>query len=212
MNKNPRTIEENHTLASVGVLIDSIHKDYQSTISRIGKLTSHGEITFDLLYAIMVPRTLLVTTCPYTGEPRALRLVSFSRSCPFYYDLTCESIDAADDENKKQQHPGETTQSTPDASQPYGTVTTRVVIPFFNSSVKINTLDAYPIKYHRDEEELRRTLLARGRKWVSLRGTHHMQYHGTAVVSSIGLGGRPQVVKYNVCYLALSLVLLLIGE
>lgn len=68
-----RTEEETNVMESVRVLVDCIHKEYKRTLYRIKSLISHGEITSDLLYAIMVPRTTLITKCPVTGEPRALQ-------------------------------------------------------------------------------------------------------------------------------------------
>ncbi|KAJ3556388.1 hypothetical protein NM688_g2058 [Phlebia brevispora] len=71
-----RTQEESNIMATVGVLVEYLRREYKGTLTTIRKLIAHGEITWDLLYAIMVPRTILVTTCEVTGEPRALRLVS----------------------------------------------------------------------------------------------------------------------------------------
>jgi hypothetical protein len=42
-------------MASVDVLVEYLLRDYHQTITSIENLTSHGEITFDLLYAVMVP-------------------------------------------------------------------------------------------------------------------------------------------------------------
>jgi len=49
-------------------------------------------------------------------------------------------------------------------------------------TVKIDSLDAYPIKFHPDEDNLRKTIMKRGEKWVSLIGIHHKLYDGVAGV------------------------------
>lgn len=186
---------------TVVVLIDYIRKDFKSTIATIANLTSHGEITFDLLYAIMVPRTVLVTTCPVTGEPRALRLISATKIRTMsgaLFDLLCESMDAVDDNNAMAGDiSAEAEVRRAGGGRAFGKVQNRVIIVGFMGTVKINTLEAYPIKYHANETELRKQLLERGRKWTSLRGVHHMQYKGTAALVS-GTGGGMKVIKYNV--------------
>ena len=49
-----------------------MRKNYRQTLARIASLVSHGEITFDLLYAILVPGTVIVRRCPTTRETRAV--------------------------------------------------------------------------------------------------------------------------------------------
>ncbi|RDX40257.1 hypothetical protein OH76DRAFT_1490451, partial [Lentinus brumalis] len=95
-----RTPEEEHVLATLTVLMDYLRKDYRSTLAKIASLKASGEITFDLLYAILVPRTILVTECPVTGEPRALQLLSASKyetSLCSLYVLLCESVDSTEE-------------------------------------------------------------------------------------------------------------------
>ena len=101
--KRNRSAEESHTATSVGVLLDYIRSDYRTTLASIANLTAHGEITFDLLYAIMVPRTILVTECPITKEPRAVQLVTATTVCTLsggLLDILCESVDAFDAETQ----------------------------------------------------------------------------------------------------------------
>ena len=99
-NKSPRTTEENYVLASLTVLLDYLRKDYRATLAKIASLKANGEITFELLYAILVPRTILITECPVTGEPRALQLLSATKlennMCSLY-SLLCENIDSAEE-------------------------------------------------------------------------------------------------------------------
>ena len=192
---------------TVSILIDYLNRDYKSTIATIRRLTSLGEITFDLLYAIMVPRTTLVTTCPVTGEPRALQLVSATKVLTMtgaFYDLLCESVDAVD--VVETDGWGAAPDNTPDLElrraglgKAVGRVNSRVIIPQFGGQLKINELDTYPIQFHANEAELRKILLARGRKWIGLKGVHHVQYRGTASLCISGGGAAcKRYVKYNV--------------
>ena len=163
------------------------------------RLKSHSEITFDLLYAILIPRSVLVTTCRITGEPRALQLVHASVVCTMkgpMYDLVCESIDVDDTPSPDgNQHPGEAELGSTTAAHSFGRVTNRIILPQFGGTIKINELDCYPLKYHAHEKELRESLVARGRKWVSYNGVHHLVYKGLAASAANPKG----LVRYNVC-------------
>jgi hypothetical protein len=201
--KKNRSQEETYTMTTTGALIDYLHKDYKSTIATFRRLTSHGEITFELVNMLMVPRSTLVTTCPVTGEPRALELVSVTKvrtMAGFFYDMLCESVDAIDDNGSDAwtpEHSVATEVRRANAGQAFGRVRSRLIIAPFAGAIRVNTLDAYPIQFHSSEKELRARLVARGRKWAGLRGIHHMTYKGTAAFA-IGEGSCKKYAKYNV--------------
>jgi len=178
-----------YIVSSVDVLVEYLRNDYRQTIASINNLTSHGEITFDLLYAVMVPRSTIVTRCPVTGEFRALQLVS-ATPAGSWYNLICEGIDA---DNSEDPNNG-------------GSVRTqiRILLQGFDGTVKITSLDVYPIQYHPQEAEIRCSLITRGRKWSRLAGIHHMSYNGTA-----GYRHKDKVVKYNVHFTVPLVVILL---
>ena len=73
-------------------------------------------------------------------------------------------------------------------------------LPYFKGTVKICSLDVYPLAFHPQAELLQQALTERGRKWVSLRGIHHMQYDGSAsyTVGARGVAMK-QTVKFEVC-------------
>ncbi|KAI0672077.1 P-loop containing nucleoside triphosphate hydrolase protein [Trametes maxima] len=65
-----------HTHAHLSHLLSYLRETYGSTLDSLASLLQHGEVTFDLLWALFVPgKTTLYTLCPITSEPRALRLV-----------------------------------------------------------------------------------------------------------------------------------------
>ncbi|KAI0922719.1 hypothetical protein AcV5_009616 [Taiwanofungus camphoratus] len=201
-DKKNLSTEEGHVLISLGVLLDYLRKDYHGTLTRIANLTSHGEITFDLLYAILVPRSILITECPITGELRAVQLKSVSKVSiggGGLYDLICESVDAVDavDENTPLFDTINAELRKAGGGKSYGRVENRIVLPSFKGTVKINSLDTYPLKYHPAHVELKKELLARGRKWISLRGIHHMNYKGTAALM-MNMGTCKKAVKYSI--------------
>lgn len=70
---------------------------------------------------------------------------------------------------------------------------------FFKGTVKIESLDAFPIKYHADQERLKEVILERGKKWVSLIGIHHKQFNG---IAALRVGERP--LRHNASFLLLN--------
>ena len=80
-----------------------------------------------------------------------------------------------------------------------GKVQTVVHLKPIRGTVKIDSLDAYPIKFHPNETELRETITKRGKKWVSLIGVHHKEFDGVAAVKNSG-----SLTRHNVgllCFL-----------
>ena len=190
-------------MKTVGVLTEYIRRDFKTTLATVANLTSHGEINFDVLYAILVPRSILITTDPITREPRAVRLISAGLSqsmCGPTYDLQCESIDAVDEYKAPAGDTGDVNAPPPPSSSAkggsaFGKVHSRIPLYYFEGTIKIKTLNAYPLKYHPDADSLRERLLARGKKWAGLLGVHHMQYEGTAAINP---GGGCRIIRYNV--------------
>ena len=227
--KRDLTTEQSYVMKSVTVLLEYLRKDYSATLSKVANLTAHGEITFDTLFAVFVPRTTVVTECPITGEPRAFQLVSATKIQTLsggVYDLICESIDAVDETDASGSTgaygagafnpaqpvytpspympppppmPGMVDAGIKQASgKTYGRVQSRMFLPYFKGTVKINSLDVYPLKYHPNAVHLEMSLIARGKKWVSLRGVHHMQYSGRATYTISAAGGCKTSINYNV--------------
>ncbi|KAG6843966.1 hypothetical protein H0H87_011337 [Tephrocybe sp. NHM501043] len=174
---------DTHVIASVDLLVGALQSDWRSTLQKIERLKSHQEMTYDLLYSILVPRTLFVTKCAITGRPRLFKLMTCQRtalegkSC---YQLTCESVDFVD--------------RISDGSVTVGKVQTHILIKQFKGTTSIQNLDAYPLEYHSDPAVLREMLLKRGKKWVGLVGVHHKQYRGIAA-TKIGSG---KLAKHNI--------------
>lgn len=176
--------EDLNVIATVEVLFDYFRKDYLATLSSIENLTAHGEITFDLLYAILVPRTIMVMTNPVTREPQALQLATATKfetgGGMEAYELILEGIDVDD---------------TAYNIKAFARTRSRMVVVPFAGTVKITSLDIYPLQYHPQEAEIRQTLLTRGRKWTNYaHGVHHMQYSGLGAFRRHDC----KILKYNV--------------
>lgn len=68
-----------------------------------------------------------------------------------------------------------------------------VDIPDFQGARKITALPCYPLSYHKNETELRKTLVERGKKFVRLSGVHYKNHQGMAYFKK-----KKAVVKVNI--------------
>ncbi|KAI0708424.1 P-loop containing nucleoside triphosphate hydrolase protein [Earliella scabrosa] len=203
-----RNDDEEQMLSALSTLIDWLRANYRMTLANIANLTAHGEITFDLLYGVLIPHTIIVTRDNATGEPRFLRLLSASRDDKQYI-LTCEGVEAADpmkDAEMRRNSKDDIDHSSDDddddddqtasarpVGRAFGTYITTIYMRIFGGTQKINRLSTYPISYHPDPEGLKATLIKRGRKWASLNGVYHVYYRGLA-----GRDGGETYIQYNV--------------
>lgn len=62
----------------------------------------------------------------------------------------------------------------------------------FQGARKITSLDCYPLKYNKDESEMRGDLIQRGKKFVSLGGVHYKSHQGMAYFKK-----KKNVIKVN---------------
>jgi len=140
--KRNKSEEESHILASVDFLLELLHTDYRTTITTINNLIPYGESNWEVLYTILIPGSTFLTKCAVTGEPRALKLISYrqrwdNQGFP-YYLLIFQSIDLID-------RPVTQTVGV-------GWVETSVVLRHFKGTINITSLDAFPIQYHPDQQ------------------------------------------------------------
>jgi hypothetical protein len=145
-------------------LVNYIRDAYASKKQRLVSLQDSGEITFDLLWTLFKPNELVYGKCYGTDKRRCIRFKSgevkkddegdeYFRVEGWYLDFD-----------------GKT----------FGEAVTAAGIWTFQGSQPIHSLRCFPLKYHPNAEEEKRELANRGRKCISLIGTHHRQYKGKA--------------------------------
>ncbi|KZT08231.1 P-loop containing nucleoside triphosphate hydrolase protein [Laetiporus sulphureus 93-53] len=190
-------------VAHLSHLLTYLTETYASTLDTLSHWLRHGEITFDLLWALYVPRkAILYTLCPVTGEPRAVRLqhaelckktmrgVNSARNPTslrvgnnddgqhgeYLWRLKVEYVEADVPE------PGGQADSVNKFG--YADLGTMLEIQGFTGARKISSLHVYPIKYYAGPggvEGLKERLTKRGRRWAAIAGgMHHLAYRGMA--------------------------------
>ncbi|KAG0129740.1 hypothetical protein HOY82DRAFT_487773 [Tuber indicum] len=157
--------QQNKTLISHLTLFnDYISTDYASTIKKLYPLLEHYEITFDLLWALFLPNTLIYTICAGSNEPRCLKLDWGEQKETLdrgkFFQLDCHYVE----------YDGKT----------YGEASAVLEIDEFRGARRIDSLGVFPLAYHEDEEDVRERLIERGRKFGSLKGMHYKYYKGLA--------------------------------
>ena len=184
------TEEDTRVLASLRIFLPYIRENYRQTLARIASLTAHGEITFDLLYAVLIPGSIILRRCPITRETRAMRLVAANlayNQCGPYYALYLAGLEASpagdSAEDSTEEIGWEADDGTRRGKGPrFGYEVTRVSLTHFAGVQQIHSLSSFPIQYHPEAARVHATLVSRGRRWAALAGVHHVQYSGTAIM------------------------------
>lgn len=162
----------------VKILLKYLDKDYAETKKTLYPMLKNGLITFDLLWALYKPNTLAYTTTYGTvDEPRAFKIDYANKETHFmkgeWYSI----------EGRYLEYDGKT----------WGMGTMEVEVPSFKGARKITNLACYPLEYHNDEEGIRKQLIERGKKFVSLQGVHYKHHEGLAYTKK-----KRQIIKVNV--------------
>ena len=210
-------------------LLEYLKTEYSSALETLASLLEGSEITFDLLWALYVPRkTIVHIICPTTSEPRACRLIAAEKcqktdmmsgnpamgmdlsGLTLGFDLSGGGQSGADTSKLLWRLSLEylETEIGPQGAQfGFAPLTHVIQIPGFSGTKKIKDLGVYPISYYAGPggpEGLKARLVERGRRWASLTGgVHHLAYKGIAYLWK-KTGGGSFLDKYSVSTLNTS--------
>ncbi|KAF7166684.1 hypothetical protein CNMCM6106_002400 [Aspergillus hiratsukae] len=107
-----------------------------STSQRVTSLLQRRPITYDLLWPLFKPEDLVYTTCFGTGKPRCVIFEAGEEavySGVSYYELECRYLDFD--------------------GQYFGEAGIVLRIKEFRGAKEIDSLEAFPLSYHRDSEQ-----------------------------------------------------------
>ncbi|KAI3114677.1 hypothetical protein CBS147333_1832 [Penicillium roqueforti] len=165
--------------AHLKVLVKYLDTDYADIKKTLYPLLEANTITFDLLWALYKPNTIAYTpTYGSTDEPRAFKIEyavkesSFVKGQWYSVDGRYLEYDGKD----------------------YGFGTMSAEVDAFKGARKITSLSCYPLKYHRNAEALRASLVERGKRFVSLRGMNYRFHKGMAFYKK----KRSLIIKVNI--------------
>ncbi|KUI63725.1 ATPase family AAA domain-containing protein 3B [Cytospora mali] len=160
------------------VLVKYIDKDYEHVKNSLYPMLEHGLITFDLLWALWKPNTLAYTTTYGShDEPRVFKVDTAEK----HYHLSKGDFYFID--GKYFEYDG----------KQFGYGHMMQEIGEFRGAKKITSLNCYPLKYHKNEAQLRKDLVERGKKFVALSGVHYKSHQGMAYYKK-----KKAVIKVNI--------------
>lgn len=145
------------------VLVKYLDQDFAKTKKTLYPLLENNMITFDLLWALFKPNIVVYTpTYNDNEEPRAFRIEYATRESSLMNGIWYSV------EGRYLEYDGKA----------FGMGSMHADVPSFKGSRKISSLSCYPIKYHRNVEELKAKLIERGKKFVALKGMNYRFHKG----------------------------------
>ncbi|KAK5943797.1 hypothetical protein PMZ80_003078 [Knufia obscura] len=152
------------SLKALDLLICTIKDRSKASSERLDPLLREGKITYDLLWALFKANSHIITTCPGSGQVRCLQYNTGDEKKTEqgveYFELQCQYLDFD--------------------GKVFGTVTERLPVERFHGARPITALDIYPLYFHPTPNKIMQSLIERGRKFMSLMGSHHRTYDGVA--------------------------------
>lgn len=155
--------ENTARLKHLGLLVNYIKSTHMSVTKSLDSLLPTGEITFDLLQAVFKPDSEVYTICPGTQEPTCFifnhgEVRESDDSKTFFIEARCIDFDG----------------------KRFGEAKLTRSIPIFPGMKRIDSLEAYPLRFHAQAERIRKKLVKRGRKFCSLGDVFNLNYAGRA--------------------------------
>lgn len=163
-------------LAHLIPLVDRIKHTYKESMERFTSLLQHGEITYDLLWALFKPGCPVYTKCFGTEKPRCVIFDAGKETTVggiTFFKLECRYMD----------YDGKV----------FGEAELSSGIVKFQGSKPISTLAAFPLHHHPVHARVRSDLIGCGKKFCDLMGTHIRQCNGTGFIMQKG-----EIIRTNI--------------
>jgi hypothetical protein len=172
-----RLAEEQSKDAPEDALIDDlktalqyIEEDHTKNITDFTRLTAHQQITYDLLWALFAPNTLLYHYHHDTEQVQILlaRRLNYSqrKNRSLYAYIECDVIS--------------------DDGTSFGLARDNSLeIDKFSGACKIQVLPVYPLIYHPDQDAIREHAIKRGKKFAAMNWPSYREISGVAMRESI---------------------------
>ncbi|KAK6365423.1 hypothetical protein LTR64_008792 [Lithohypha guttulata] len=144
-------------------LLSTMKTRTADTTARLQSLLETGKITYELLWALFPPNTLVLAMCPGSKQVRCLR---FQLA---YKDKTAQGVEHLVLQCEYVDYDGKI----------LGWVIEHLRLDRFHGAALITSLPIYPIDHYPDRQ-ISQVLIRRGRRFIELMGSHHGVYRGTA--------------------------------
>jgi hypothetical protein len=166
-------------IAQCKLLLQYLDKDYTAVRKALKPMLKAGTITYELVWALFKPNTIAFTpTYSNKDDPRCFK-VDFS----YEYESWLTQAKSLVVDGRYLEYDGKS----------FGLGDHQVQIAAFKGHKKITSLSAYPLKYHKDPEGIRKQLIQRGMKFVALQGMNYRLQKGIAYMKH-----KNSVVRFNI--------------
>ncbi|KAH8880552.1 AAA family ATPase [Thozetella sp. PMI_491] len=146
--------------AHLPILLDFIDEHFADEIKEQENLQVKGLVTYNHLWTIFKPGSLIFGSA--YGQKRVFKLSNSyyqGGQCPgLILSVECVNFDGDD----------------------FGTQMTNVRVGSFAGAMPIAGLSAFPLDLHPAKEDIRASLIERGRRWEALAGQNFREYKGVA--------------------------------
>ncbi|KAJ7492123.1 P-loop containing nucleoside triphosphate hydrolase protein [Mycena latifolia] len=167
-------------VADISTTLQFIQEDYADTIGDFNLLT-HNEISYELLWVIFPPNTLVYRYHTFTEQAQILlaRTLEYSRreNGSYYADIACDVIN--NDGNS------------------FGLARESIELNAFRGARRIQDLLLFPIEYHPDKEAICAHAAARGKKFVALEQHSYREISGAAMRETMNSRWETRQFKFS---------------
>jgi hypothetical protein len=164
-------IAREHVAFCLRYMLTTLNKEIMGYYSLMESQQIPPGLEFPDLWMAFKPGDFIFVRTHYAH--RVLKLVSMSQprcsSCPIHCLHSCWTLSA---------------QHLDYDGREFGYIKSEFNIHPYMGYKPLHLLDAFPMKYHPEHEMVKKMLIERGKKFVSLRGVQHRQYHGIALTLS----------------------------
>jgi hypothetical protein len=154
----------------------------------VQSLSKTKEISWDLLWTIFCPNTLVYSRNINVGTDQVLKLIHCKRgicnpherpqSEHKFWALTCQYFGVTAKDG-----------TAPGSRQVAGYCTVDVQINEYPGVMEVTDLEVYPLQYKENRTELEKALVGRGKQYTSLKGIEYREYQGPKVKAA-SAGGK----------------------
>ena len=162
---------EEHRTPQDAILIEDLRtavkfteEEHCETFATFDGLINHHEITFDLLWALIAPNTLVYHYHDFTEQAEILLARSLSyqyRDGQRFAAISCDIIR--------------------NDGRAFGLSRTGIEINEFRGARKIRDLPLFPLKHHDGRDEIMKNAISRGRRFSQLQKPSYYEISGAAL-------------------------------
>jgi hypothetical protein len=185
-SEEAKVVPNKSLINDLNSILEFIREDFGRIMASLDSLSEHDEITFDLLWALFPPNTIVYTKDNMLKEAQAYRFLSGS------YEEQPDGSQLFQMRLRMISHDG----------QDLGWGEQYLQIGSFEGAKKVYHLATFPLSVHPEKEAAQADLIRRGRRFVDLLKTSCKEYSGTAITEDrkIVIKGSYKAVRFFVSF------------